>query len=116
MKNLMLAVALGAGLVVTQSLHTLTRAATPIEAMAGYWSGSGSVSLTNGKIERVKCVVTYKIGDGGTQIKQSMRCASADYTINAAADLRVRGAQVTGNWEERTYSATGEVSGRYSGD
>ena len=35
--------------------------------------------------------------------------------INATADLAINGAQVTGNWEEKTYSATGEVSGRYTG-
>ena len=28
----------------------------------------------------------------------------------------MRGAQVTGNWEERTYSATGEVTGKYTGN
>ena len=59
--------------------------------------------------------VVYKVGGGGTQVKQTMRCASADYTINAAAELRVNGAQVSGNWEEKTYSATGEVAGRYTG-
>lgn len=90
-------------------------AATPLEGMAGYWSGNGSVALNSGKTERVKCAVTYKVGDAGSQIKQSMRCASPDYTINAQADLRVRGDQVSGNWEEKTYSATGQVSGRYAG-
>jgi hypothetical protein len=90
-------------------------AASPIDDMAGYWSGAGSVLLSNGKTEKVKCSVVYKIADGGTQIKQSMRCASADYSINAAADLKVKGAQVTGSWEERTYSAAGEVSGKYTG-
>ena len=27
----------------------------------------------------------------------------------------MQGAQVSGNWEEKTYSATGDVSGRYTG-
>ena len=63
----------------------------------------------------MKCAVSYRVGQGGTQIKQTMRCASADYSINATADLSVKGAQVTGSWEEKTYSATGEISGRYTG-
>ena len=86
-----------------------------IDEMTGYWTGSGSVVLSNGNTERVKCAVTYKISEGGTQIKQSMRCASADYNINASADLNVKGQSVTGSWEEKTYSAVGEVSGRYTG-
>jgi len=105
------ALAIAAALAATGATAT----ASPIDDMSGYWSGSGSVVLANGNTERVKCVVTYKIGEGGNQIKQSMRCASADYNINASADLNVKGAQVTGSWEEKTYSAVGEVSGRYSG-
>ena len=89
--------------------------AGPIEDMAGYWTGAGTVVLKGGDTERVKCAVLYKVGAGGTRIRQTLRCASADYNINGAAELRVQGAQVSGSWEEKTYSATGEVSGRYSG-
>ena len=90
-------------------------AAGPIEDLSGYWTGAGTVLLTNGSAERVKCAVIYKVGASGTQIKQTLRCASADYNINGAAELRVNGAQVSGNWEEKTYSATGDVTGRYTG-
>ena len=90
-------------------------AAGPIEDMAGYWSGAGTVLLKGGETERVKCVVVYKVGAGSTLIKQTLRCASADYNISGAAELRVQGAQVSGNWEEKTHSATGDVSGRYTG-
>lgn len=90
--------------------------ASSIDDLSGYWTGAGSVALTNGNTERVKCAVTYKVTEGGTQIRQSMRCASADYKIDAQAELKVKGAQVSGNWEERTYSATGQVSGRYTGN
>jgi hypothetical protein len=89
--------------------------ADPIADMNGYWTGNGTIALTNGKTERVKCQVIYRV-DGGSQIRQTMRCASADYSINALADLRVKGSQVGGSWEEKTYSAKGDVSGRYSGE
>jgi hypothetical protein len=89
-------------------------AAATIEDMNGYWSGNGSVVLSNGNTERVKCSVVYKVTDGGAQIRQTMRCASADYKIDALADLRVKGERVSGSWEEKTYSATGAVSGRFS--
>jgi hypothetical protein len=91
-------------------------AANPIGDMAGYWTGAGSVTLTSGNTERVKCAVVYKVSDDGGQIRQSIRCASTDYSINATAELRVKGEHVSGNWEEKTYSATGEVSGRYTGE
>jgi len=59
--------------------------------------------------------VLYK-ADGGTQIRQTMRCASADYAINSLAELRIKGSQVSGTWEEKTYSAKGDVTGRFGGD
>jgi hypothetical protein len=58
--------------------------------------------------------VIYKTEAG--QIRQTMRCASPDYAINALADLHVRGGQVSGTWEERTYSAKGAVTGRFGGE
>src|SRR5512145_2848611 len=67
--------------------------ADPIAGLNGYWSGTGSVALSNGKTERVKCQVFYK-SDGSGQIRQTMRCASPDYNINALAVLRVKGSQV----------------------
>lgn len=111
------ALVLTAALAVTVALdgRTPAGAATPFEGLAGYWTGGGQVALNNGKTERVKCAVTYKVGDNGVQVRQNMRCASADYTINASAELNVSGANVTGSWEEKTYSATGQVSGRYAG-
>ena len=93
----------------------VTLTAAPIEDLSGYWSGSGSVTLSNGRTESVKCAVTYKVSDGGGQVRQSMRCASADYSINALAELQIKGSQVSGSWEEKTYSATGLVTGRYTG-
>jgi hypothetical protein len=89
--------------------------ADPIGNLTGYWSGNGSIALSNGKTERVKCQVFYKT-DGGSQIRQTMRCASADYNINALAELRVSGNQVSGTWEEKTYAAKGDVSGRFGGE
>ena len=88
----------------------------PLGDLNGFWSGTGSVVLSGGNTERVKCQVFYKAIEGSTQIRQTMRCASTDYTINSLAELRVKGNQVTGSWEERTYSAKGEVTGRYSGE
>ena len=103
------------------SCLVLSTAAWPAGAgtigeLAGYWTGVGSITLSGGNTERVKCAVIYKVDNGRGEIKQSIRCASTDFSINATADLRVKGEQVSGSWEEKTYAATGEVSGRYTGE
>jgi hypothetical protein len=90
--------------------------AGPVEDMTGYWSGTGTIRLSGKETERVKCVAIYRVGDAGTKIKQTLRCASSDYNINAKADLAIKGGQqVEGSWEEQTYSASGEITGRYTG-
>jgi hypothetical protein len=104
-----------AAVTLSATLFAWAALADPIGDLTGFWSGNGSITLSNGRTERVKCNVFYKT-EGSTQIRQSMRCASADYKINALAELEVRGGQVRGTWEEKTYSAKGDVTGRFSGD
>ena len=90
------------------ALVAATAEAGPIEDLDGYWSGGGTVVLSDGK-EQVKCAVRYKVGQGGAQVRQTLRCASADYSINGTAEFSVKGAQVDGTWEEKTYSASGQI-------
>ncbi len=85
--------------------------ADPLQDMPGRWSGWGSVKMSNGSDERVKCVATYFIRDGGSAIDQNLRCASPDYKIDAKAHFKVNGSRVVGEWEERTHSAKGQVAG-----
>jgi hypothetical protein len=101
--------------IVPAALFACAASADPIAGLSGYWSGHGSIALSNGKSERVKCQVVYK-AEGGGQIRQTLRCAGADYNINSLAELEVKGNRVSGTWEEKTYAAKGAVSGRYGGD
>lgn len=89
--------------------------AGPIEELVGYWSGNGSISLGNGKTERVRCNVVYR-ADNSSEFRQSMRCASVDYSIKSLAELKLQGSRVSGTWEEQTYSAKGDVTGRFGGN
>lgn len=104
------------GVMLLAILPAATVVAGPVEDMTGYWSGTGTIRLSGKETERVKCVAIYRVGKGGSEIKQTLRCASSDYNINAKADLAIKGGQqVEGSWEEQTYSASGEITGRYTG-
>jgi hypothetical protein len=80
------------------------------EEFSGYWTGNGEVTMTNGAIEQLKCVATYR--SISQQIRQQLRCASQAYSISSTADLTVAGEAVKGTWEEKTYAANGEINGR----
>ncbi len=87
-----------------------------VKELAGRWSGWGSVKHSNGATERVKCVATYFVKKAGALINQNLRCASASYKIDAEAHYNVRGTALSGEWEERTHSAKGNVQGRMTGN
>lgn len=112
-----LAAALGAGLCATGAVAAGLAAAEAVPApgladLAGRWSGWGSIRMESGAAEQVKCVVTYVVPPSGSEVTQNLRCASQSFRIDAVASLGVKGADVVGRWEERTYDARGSVSGR----
>ena len=88
-----------------------TATATKLDDYAGYWTGTGKVSMTNGSTEQVKCVVTYKVT--GQELRQNVRCAGQGFSFNGTAQLQVgQTGAVTGSWTENTYAATGDVTGK----
>lgn len=102
--------------VATTLVLALASQAAPINDLPGRWSGWGSVTMSNGTSEQVKCVATYFVDGGGAQVRQNLRCASTSYKIDATAKLNNADGQLTGEWEEKTYAAIGSVAGRFTGN
>jgi hypothetical protein len=95
------------------SLAALTQVsiAGSINDLPGRWSGWGSIALPSGSAEQVKCIATYFLKDGEANLVQNLRCASSSYKIDATATLAHAAGKLTGEWEEKTYSAKGQVTG-----
>ena len=87
---------------------------TPFSALAGSWSGSGQIRLDNGSSEQLSCKALYNPKESGATLGMSLRCASQSYKIELRSTLAYEGGRVTGSWEERTFNAGGEVTGRAS--
>lgn len=92
------------------AVASLTAGATAVSDLPGRWAGWGSVTLATGQSEQVKCIATYFVD--GPSVRQNLRCASQSYKIDAVANLSVANGRVTGEWEERTWSVGGSVTGR----
>ncbi|MBU1211067.1 MAG: hypothetical protein KJ587_07325 [Alphaproteobacteria bacterium] len=82
-------------------------------ALAGSWSGGGSLKLANGKREKLTCRAYYT-KNGGSGLGIAIRCASPSSKIHMRGSLQQGGSSVTGTWEERTFNAGGSVSGTAS--
>ena len=84
------------------------------DRFAGRWAGWGQLGLSNGSVERMKCVTTYKVKNGGAGATQNFRCNSASYRFDAVVDYKASGGKLSGTWRERIYSIGGKVTGAYT--
>jgi hypothetical protein len=87
-------------------------AATPFTGLGGTWSGAGKVRLENGRSEAIRCNANYVPRSGGRTLGLSLRCASPSNRIELRASLSLSGNRVSGEWEERSFNASGYVTGR----
>ena len=97
------------------ALAGAAHAATPFTSLGGTWSGSGQVRLDNGRSEAIRCTANYVPRNGGAALGLSLRCASQSNRIELRASLTLNGNSVSGSWEERSFNASGGVSGVASG-
>jgi hypothetical protein len=102
---------LAAALLVPVSAH-----AGPFSALAGAWSGGGTLTMADGNTERLRCRATYNVGNGGTDLKLSLKCASESYNFDLGSAVIAHGDRISGTWSEATRNASGSLSGNASGD
>jgi hypothetical protein len=108
-----LAAIVGSALVLsTSASHAQSR---PFAGFDGAWSGSGTVSLSDGSTERIRCRADYKVDGTGMALKQNLHCASDSYKFDLSSDVTSEGDKVTGNWSETTRNVTGSLLGTAGG-
>lgn len=81
----------------------------PFAGFDGSWSGTGTVALSNGTTERIRCKASYKVA--GINLKQSLLCASDSYRFELTSDVTSQGDRISGNWSEASRNVNGELQG-----
>jgi hypothetical protein len=89
-------------------------AAGPFERLAGEWTGAGSIDLTSGTRERLKCRAKYDVNADTLQLY--IRCASDSYNFELRSSATVASGAVTGTWSESPHGAFGTIAGTASGE
>jgi len=92
------------------------QAASPFEGLSGHWSGDGSIVLTSGTTERLRCDATYTVSGGGDNLDQTLRCASDSYTFDLRNSLANKAGVILGSWNEVSKQVEGGISGTASKD
>jgi hypothetical protein len=87
----------------------------PFAALAGSWSGGGTLSTSSGTRERLRCRAHYTVGQGGKSLNMSIRCAGDSYRFDLNSSVVDRRGRIFGRWSESSYNVSGSVSGTASG-
>jgi len=111
--QLIKAAAVSAALMLSASAgHAQSR---PFAGLDGAWTGNGTVSLSDGSTERIRCRAQYKVDGTGLGLKQSLRCASDSYKFDLSSDVTSQGERISGNWNEASRNIFGNLQGTAGG-
>src|SRR3954469_26043384 len=67
----------------------------PFAGFEGAWSGNGTVSLSDGRTERIRCKAAYEVNGTGLGLKQSLHCASDSYKFDLSSDVTSNGERIS---------------------
>lgn len=87
----------------------------PFAGLDGAWSGNGTISLSDGSSERIRCRASYKVDGTGLGLKQTLRCASDSYKFDLSSDVTSQGDRISGNWSEASRNIVGNLQGTAGG-
>lgn len=91
------------------------QAAGPFAGFDGNWSGTGTVALSNGTTENIRCKADYKVNANGLGLKQNLHCASDSYKFDLSSDVTSQGERISGNWSEKSRNIFGNLQGTAGG-
>ena len=79
----------------------------PFANFSGDWSGGGTVTLSSGSNEKIRCRATYDSQAAGNNLKLAIRCASDSYNV----DFRSTYSSILERWMQ--IDAAPIVGGRF---
>lgn len=90
--------------------------ASPLfKKLAGSWQGSGELVLDDGTREKLSCKGYYVLKSEGAGLSIASLCNSPTRKFELRSLVSDSAGAISGQWEERTFHATGEVSGKGNG-
>ena len=107
------AAAIGAALLLSMSASQAQSG--PFASFDGTWSGNGTVALSDGTTERIRCKADYKVNGSGLGLKQNLHCASDSYKFDLSSDVTSQGDRISGNWSEASRNIFGNLQGTAGG-
>jgi hypothetical protein len=105
----------GVGVILLLSLSAGHAQSGPFAGFEGAWSGNGTVALSDGTTERIRCKADYKVNGTGLGLKQNLHCASDSYKFDLTSDVTSHGERISGSWSEASRNIFGYLQGTAGG-
>ena len=105
----------GVGAVLMLSVTASHAQSGPFAGFSGAWSGNGTVALSDGTTERIRCKADYKVNGSGLGLKQALHCASDSYKFDLSSNVQSQGDQISGYWSEASRNVNGSLQGTAGG-
>ena len=105
----------GVGAVLMLSVTASNAQSGPFIGFNGAWSGNGTVALSDGTTERIRCKADYVVDGSGLGLKQTLKCASDSYKFDLTSDVRSQGDRISGSWSEASRNVFGNLQGTAGG-
>src|SRR5260221_7664961 len=105
----------GVGAALLLSVQARPAKSGPFAGFDGAWSGNGTVSLSDGTTERIRCKADYKVNGSGLGLKQNLHCASDSYKFDLSSDVTSQGDRISGSWSEASRNVFGNLQGTAGG-
>jgi hypothetical protein len=93
----------------------VSREAAAFRGLAGGWSGSGTVKMASGAVERIRCRATYAVADAAESLDQNLMCASDSYRFEIKSAIKRQNKDLVGVWSEPNRNVTGNLIGSING-
>jgi hypothetical protein len=107
--------AAGVGAALMLSVSASHAQGGPFAGFDGNWTGVGTVALSNGTTEHIRCKADYKVNANGLGLKQNLHCASDSYKFDLSSDVTSQGDRISGNWSEKSRNVFGNLQGTAGG-
>jgi hypothetical protein len=107
--------AAGAGAALMLTVSAGHAQSSPFAGFSGAWSGNGTVALSDGTTERIRCKADYKVDGTGLGLKQSLNCASDSYKFELSSNVTSQGDRISGSWSEASRNIFGNLQGTAGG-
>ncbi|MBI3705109.1 MAG: hypothetical protein HY244_14980 [Rhizobiales bacterium] len=108
----------GLALALWSSAHGVGHAQgpAPFEKLAGQWSGNGTIDLTSGAKEPIRCRASYDVLEQQSSLQLNIRCASETYNFDLRASAKNAAGAISGTWSESSRNVAGTISGKAGGN